>query len=95
MPVLDLPPAPPPAIVRPATQAQADAALAQLRKRQVGTPFVGARPAEMPGLITILLPDGKVAYSDISGRYYIVGVVLDLAQGKALDGVLDGHPTGN
>jgi hypothetical protein len=95
MPAFEQPPAPPPAIIRPATQAQADAALAELKKRQIGTPFQGARPAEMPGLVTILLPDGKVAYSDISGRYYIVGVVFDLAQGKALDGVLDGHPTGN
>jgi hypothetical protein len=49
----------------------------------------------VPGLVTILLPDGKVAYSDISGRFYIVGVVFDLATGKALDGALDGQPTGN
>jgi hypothetical protein len=95
MPVLDQAPIPPPAIVRPATQPQANAALEALRKRQTGTPFQGARPSEVPGLVTILLPDGKVAYSDISGRYYIVGVVFDLATGKALDGALDGQLTGN
>lgn len=95
MPVTDKAPTTPPAIVRPATQSQASAALAALRKRQVGTPFQGARSSEVPGLVTILLPEGKVAYSDISGRYYIVGVVFDLATGKALDGALDGQPTGN
>jgi hypothetical protein len=95
MPVFDQAPVPPPAIVRPVTQQQADGALDGLRKRQVGTPFKGARPASMPGLVTILLPDGKVAYSDITGRYYIVGVVFDLATGKALDGALDGQLIGN
>jgi hypothetical protein len=95
MPSYDKPPAPPPAIVRHATQSQAAAALVALKRRQTGTPFQGARPAEAPGLVTILLPGGKVAYTDISGRYYIVGVVFDLKTGKALDGALDGHPIGN
>jgi hypothetical protein len=95
MPSYDKPPAPPPAVVRPATKSQATAALAALKRRQTGTPFQGARPADVPGLVAILLPGGKVAYTDISGRYYIVGVVFDLNTGKALDGALDGHPTGN
>lgn len=95
MPVADKVPTTPPAIIRPATQSQASAALKALKRRQVGTPFQGARPSEVPGLVTILLPDGKVAYSDISGRYYIVGVVFDLATGKALDGALEGQSTAN
>lgn len=95
MPIYDQGYPPPNAIVQLASQPQANSALAALRKLQVGTPFKGARPSEVPGIVTILLPDGKVAYSDISGRYYIVGVVFDLATGKALDGALDGQIIGN
>jgi hypothetical protein len=94
MPVLDqLPTANPPAIVRRVSQAEASKALTTLKSLQLGTPFVGSRPSDAPGLVTILLPGGKVAYSDISGRYYIVGVVFDLETGKALDGALDGELT--
>ena len=95
MPAFDMPPVAPVAQVRVVSQQQADLALARLRTRQHGTPFVGAKPAGVPGLVTIFLPDNKVAYTDISGRYYIVGVVFDLDTGRALDGALDGHATGN
>lgn len=95
MPITDALPAAPPAEVRHVSQFQANKALEGLKLRQHGTPFQGARPSEMPGLVTVLLPDGKVAYTDISGRFYIVGVVFDLNTGKALDGALDGRPSEN
>ena len=95
MPAFDMPPTAPVAEVRTVSQDQANRALVKLRERQHGTPFVSARPSKVPGLVTILLPENKVAYTDLSGRYYIVGVVFDLDTGSALDGALDGHVTGN
>lgn len=95
MPITDALPAAPPAEVRHVSQFQADKALEGLRSRQHGTPFLGAKPSTVPGLVTVQLPDGKVAYTDISGRFYIVGVVFDLNTGQALDGALDGRPSGN
>lgn len=87
-----LPPLPP-AIVRVVTQEDANLALQRLRAKQAGTPFISARPAAVPGLVAVTMEGGRVGYTDIAGRYYIVGVAFDLQTGQALDGALDGQPS--
>lgn len=89
--VLDLPPS---AIHAPApmsrvTAADAQRALERLRAANPGTVYVSAEPSQVPGLIKLILGDGKLAYTDKSGRYLIVGVIFDMTEGKALDGALD------
>lgn len=64
-------------------------ALTRLRAANPGTTFVNAEPSTVPGLIKLTLGGGKLAYSDKSGRYLLVGVVFDMSIGTALDGALD------
>ncbi len=93
-------PPPPPAIVARAeehrcpasvSQAAADAALHALSKTLPQTKFIKAWPACAPGLIAVKLANGTVAYTEASGRFLLLGLVMDTATGKALDGQLDGR----
>ena len=72
------------------SQAEADAALARLRGAMPGTQFDSAKPSVMPGLIVLRLSNGKVAYTDKAGRYFIVGLIFDTQTGAALDKQMDG-----
>lgn len=86
---LDVMPPEPPALVRPATAQEASRAAERVRLRLKGTPILDASASEVPGLVRLVLPEGKVAYTDKEGRYYIMGIVFDLSTGQALDGALD------
>jgi hypothetical protein len=92
--VLDLPPSAyhAPAMSSRVTVADAQAALERLRAANPGTRFLRAEPSRVPGLIKLTLEDDKLAYSDKSGRYLIVGVIFDMTAGAALDGALDAVP---
>lgn len=89
--VLDLPPSAihAPAPVSRVTVADAQRALERLRASNPGTTYVSAEPSSVPGLVKLTLTDGKLAYTDKSGRYLIMGVIFDMTAGKALDGALD------
>lgn len=87
--------APPPVeVVMPApvqqagqlTQRDADAALAIMQSVLRGTKFLSAKPSSVPGLVVLQMENGKVAYTDKSARYFIVGVVFDTVTGEGLDG---------
>lgn len=89
--VLDLPPSAihAPAPVSRVTVADAQRALERLRASNPGTTYVSAEPSSVPGLVKLTLAGGKLAYTDKSGRYLIMGVIFDMTVGKALDGALD------
>lgn len=74
------------------SSAEAQHALESLSIALPKTKFDSAWPAALPGLIAIRLSDGSVGYTDKSGRYLILGLVLDTATGGALDQQLDGKP---
>ena len=73
-----------------ATSQQATSALARLSARLKATRFVTAAPSAMPGLVMVRTAEGQVGYTDLEGRYFIVGVVFDTLSGEALDGQLEG-----
>lgn len=79
----------PPAVL---TQPQADHALELIRQELPHTKFLSAHPSAMPGLVSLELTDGKVAYTDANAQHFILGVIFDLGTGKALDGQLNGKP---
>jgi hypothetical protein len=72
------------------TQAEADLALKEVRGRIPHTQFVGASPSRVPGLVVLHMGGGKVAYTDVSGKFLILGLIFDIDTGKALDGQMDG-----
>lgn len=71
---------------------QKDAEVARQRLTQAlpNTKIARARPASLPGLVQLELEDGKIAYTDRTGRYLILGVIFDTVTGSALDNQLDG-----
>ncbi|WP_068673562.1 MULTISPECIES: disulfide isomerase DsbC N-terminal domain-containing protein [unclassified Variovorax] len=71
------------------TQLEADEVLSRLRGTLRGTRFLKAWPAAVPGLVTLQLENGEVAYADKSARYFLMGVVFDTATGKGLDRQMD------
>lgn len=64
--------------------------LARLRALLPNTPIVRVTRTEVPGLWRVELGEGKVAYTDGSGRYLVLGLVIDLHTGRALDDALSG-----
>lgn len=93
MPVAALPPevVNPPAIVAPApachylSQQEAQAAFERLRQRLPSTHFVGARPSEVCGLVRVQMALGSVAYTDATGRYFLLALALDTHRGSPAD----------
>lgn len=87
---MDLPPAPP-AITAPApachylSQAEATTALARLQRALPGTAFSGARASEVCGMVRLELANGKTAYTDPTGRYFLLAFALDTHRGEPAD----------
>lgn len=85
---IDMPPAPP-AWVCPASAvvSAADAAkvLRDMRGKLPGTVFVEASPAPLCGMVTLTTDSGNTLFTDKSGRYFVVGLMLDTATGRTLD----------
>lgn len=88
--------APPPAPPEPPAQvARAPAAdspvevLAAVRRRYPGTGIEAAATSQVPGLYRLTLSGGRVAYTDKTGRYLLLGLILDADTGSALDNQLD------
>ena len=74
------------------SQQDADKALMTLQASLKKTKFISAWPSAVPGLVALRLDSGQVAYTDKSGRYFVVGLVFDSVTGQALDRQLDGTP---
>lgn len=67
------------------SQKDADLALNRLKDRLQATKFKSAKPADVPCLISVQLENGKTAYTDKKGEYFIIGIAFDLKTGQALD----------
>lgn len=50
------------------------------------TEFAGARLLKGPCLVELRLANGNVAYADRSGRYFLIGAMLDLHTGDGTGG---------
>lgn len=72
---------------------EAERALVQLQGNLKSTRFLKSWPSEFPGLIAVEMDNGRVGYTDKTGRYFILGLVLDTATGAALDRQLEGVST--
>lgn len=72
------------------SQADANSARKNIGQALPKTKIVNAKPSSLPGMVMLELEDGKVAYTDRTGRYLLLGVVFDTVAGKALDNQLDG-----
>ena len=66
-----------------------DSAYAVIKGRLASTPFKGARLSEVCGLIRLEMDGGKTAYTDKTGKYFILGLVLDLDTGSPADGAAE------
>lgn len=96
---------PPPAIVAPApachllSKEEALVAFQRLRKRLPSTEFAGARPSEICGMVRVELARGTVAYTDATGRYFLLAFALDTHRGspadtsETIDKVIDARST--
>ncbi|MCC5609600.1 hypothetical protein LC612_23190 [Nostoc sp. CHAB 5834] len=65
--------------------------LEKLKAALPNTSFESAWPACIPGWVAIRLKDGNMGYADKSGRYFILGIALDIEKKKFLDRQLDGR----
>lgn len=82
----DVPVCPPALQVSPA---QAEQTLQALRQALPATGFTEASPAPICGLVAVKLSNGNYAYVDKSGRYFILGLLVDTATGATFDGKLE------
>lgn len=90
---MDLPPAvqSPPAYVSAAPECrylnayEAQQAFARLKGALPGTAFDSAKPSEVCGLVRVQLANGKVAYTDATGRYLLLAFALDTHRGGPAD----------
>lgn len=96
---MDLPPPavetiPLPAFVAPApltpecrylSNTEAQAAFRRLKQALPSTSFEGAEPSEVCGLVKVKLSRGNTVYTDASGRFFILGTVLDTHRGGPAD----------
>lgn len=86
-----LPPVTPPALVAPAPEcrylsnAEAQVALARLKASLPSTQFAGAKPSEVCGLVRVQLANGSAAYTDPTGRYFLLAFALDTHKGGPAD----------
>ena len=71
---------------------EAERAMRVLQGAMPTTRFVSAWPSAMPGLVALRLANGQVAYTDKTGRYFVVGLIFDSNTGAALDKQMDGTP---
>lgn len=95
---MDLPPPQvmvnPPAFTIPApiipecrylSNAEAQAAFRRLKQALPGTAFDGAAPSEICGLVRVKLTRGATAYTDASGRFFLLTFALDTQTGSPAD----------
>lgn len=90
---MDLPPpnVPVPAIHAPApecrllNQAEAQVAFARLKGMLPSTSFVSARPSQVCGLVQVTMASGKTAYTDATGRFFLLAFALDTHSGSPAD----------
>lgn len=94
---MDLPPqAPVPVMVSSAqvaeapecrllTPEQAAVAFARLKSRLRSTEFTEFRPSEVCGLVQLRMARGGVAYTDATGRYFLLALALDTHRGGPAD----------
>jgi hypothetical protein len=69
---------------------QAEVVLQQVASALPATRFRGAKLLEGPCLVELTLANGSVAYADRSGRYFLIGALLDLKTGDGVGGVTIG-----
>lgn len=67
------------------TALEAQEAFNRLRSALPGTRFDHARPSEICGLVRLQLANGKTAYTDASGRYFLLAFALDTHKGGPAD----------
>lgn len=80
------------AVTGVASEAEAQAALENIRKAFPRTRFESAWPSALPGFVGLRLGNGDVAYTDKKGRYLMLGLVIDSVAGTVLDRKLEGRP---
>ena len=68
-----------------ATLEQVQAAFQRIKLRLASTRFKAARPSQVCGLIQLEMEGGKLAYTDLNGRYFILGLALDAQTGSPAD----------
>lgn len=105
---MDMPPqlpSQPPAIHAPAPECkilasfEVEAAYKNLKARLPGTAFTGASASEICGLAKVQLARGVSAYTDITGRYFMLALALDTLKGgpadlsEAIDQLVDARLT--
>lgn len=67
------------------TTYEAQQAFERLKGSLPGTAFSHARPSEVCGLVRVQLANGKVAYTDATGRFLLLAFALDTHRGGPAD----------
>lgn len=85
MTVADVPNQPPVAVV-----AQ-EAVFDKIRSALPQTDIVRMVKSEMPGYYLVQLTSGNVAYVSADGKYFILGIAINLETRKFIDNVMEGE----
>jgi hypothetical protein len=96
MPAMSMPPQAvnPPAIVAHAdtvpschylSDAEAQVAFARIKRALPSTHFIDAKPSEICGLVHVEMANGMSAYTDPTGRFFLLAFALDTARGSPAD----------
>lgn len=72
-----------------AREASAHLVRTRLRLALPNTVVETVTPSALPGFYAVRLAGGRLAYTDATARYLVLGVAFDLHTGHALDDALD------
>lgn len=93
MPITDMPPTlkSPPAFVAPAPECvylsagDAKIALERLQRRLPSTEFIDAKASQVCGMVVVRMASGRTAYTDPTGRYFLLAFAMDTHMGSPAD----------
>lgn len=68
-------------------------AKSQLQNRLPSSKIISASKTKMQGIYAVTFDSGKVGYTDVDGKFLILGLILDLDTGRELTHQLDGINT--
>lgn len=70
--------------------------LKKMQEALPNTKIVGISKSEaLPYMYVLQLENGSIAYTDLNGKYYFLGIIFDTYTGKALDNQLTGTYNGD
>jgi hypothetical protein len=81
----------PPAEVAVLSDSQQQALLKRIQSNMPATHFKSISPSELPSMYLLKTEEGEMMYTEASGRFLYLGMVIDTQKWKVLDNMTEGN----